>query len=1111
VHGYDAAVALPVARQYPCTAGYYCTSYTGGTLQVLCPAGYFCVAGASGTPGGASGVPSGTGVSPCGSNTYSLGGATATTSAACVTCASGTGSTPGSSSCTLVTLASWVGSSTAVATGFGGATCPASPTTFASQCGTPTSSLTGLSPTPLSYATYATITHVTTPGAGTFQFATGTTALLPAAPPTAFTAATGSYIAFCSPTVYVAGNIAFSNPVVTVNAKFVTANPPLGAYFAQYTSLTTPAQSGGTPAPTVAWSTLVSPVPSALTLSTASLKFQAPAGTFDSKTGQVCVAIGATSLASANWFIDTAGVLFQATAACTTNGYYLTSPTCSPCNAGTYAVAPATACTPCAAGFYGTGGGLGTPTCTGPCPAGYYCPQNTNSATPTATKCVAGYCVVEPTAHIVSGIATNIVTAPTIGLLVAGTPLYFKASGSVLSITGTGCPVDASTLVSTPTYACAPGSNTFQISPSATSCGTICSVTVTTLGSLTVAASVSVTAVSTTLHTMTAPVGTLAAGTRLLFTPYASSLTLSGGGTVACPANAAALAGAALYAAAPAANAFRVSTFHTAVPVTGVTNGVVSAVVGTLLTGQVLFFTAPAPTALTGSGTVAAAACPTDAPSLAATVVFALAPAVNSFLITTISTGITPATFAAANTITAAVGTLTAFQRVVFSVGTGSFTFPAATPTGGGGTPACPATAAAFGSTALYATKPAAGSFQVTTRSAPVAVTAISTATGYLTAAVGTLTVGAPLNFVAGTAVLTIGGCTGITNAATLASVGAFVCGTPTATTFQIGLQAACTNICTFSAATVGTLAVTPSCMFSGYAVGSMTVTPACLLTATTLAALSVTPACNMVSSLSGIPTVAIGGAVTATMNACPAGSYCTYGATTATGQCLAGYYCPAATGSVQFTGSISGTALTVTGTPTGTIALSSLIDYSIGAVLPDTIVVAQTSGTAGGAGTYTVSVSQAVASTTLYTAGLACAVGTFAGAGSQAVCLPCTSTGSCLALGSNSASSNPCQAGFYCTSYTGGTAQIQCPAGFWCGAGRARVASTPAPRAAAWALAARGPPRTSARRATFAARYPPPPCRAPAPRATGAARASPWAPPTRAPLARSRRGAPRT
>jgi len=65
-----------------------------------------------------------------------------------------------------------------------------------------------------------------------------------------------------------------------------------------------------------------------------------------------------------------------------------------------------------------------------------------------------------------------------------------------------------------------------------------------------------------------------------------------------------------------------VSTFPTAVPVTGIANSVVSAAVGTLLAGQVLTFTAPAPTAVTGAG-AAPAACPTNAGALSSTVLYA--------------------------------------------------------------------------------------------------------------------------------------------------------------------------------------------------------------------------------------------------------------------------------------------------------------------------------------------------------------------------------------------------------------------------------------------------------------------------------------------------------
>lgn len=64
------------------------------------------------------------------------------------------------------------------------------------------------------------------------------------------------------------------------------------------------------------------------------------------------------------------------------------------------------------------------------------------------------------------------------------------------------------------------------------------------------------------------------------------------------------------------------------------------------------------------------------------------------------------------------------------------------------------------------------------------------------------------------------------------------------------------------------------------------------------------------------------------------------------------------------FTGSISGTTLTVTGTPTGALEPEHVILG--GSVQTNTYIVQQLTGTTGGAGTYQVSVSQTVASTSL-------------------------------------------------------------------------------------------------------------------------------------------------
>lgn len=67
--------------------------------------------------------------------------------------------------------------------------------------------------------------------------------------------------------------------------------------------------------------------------------------------------------------------------------------------------------------------------------------------------------------------------------------------------------------------------------------------------------------------------------------------------------------------------------------------------------------------------------------------------------------------------------------------------------------------------------------------------------------------------------------------------------------------------------------------------------------------------------------------------------------------------------GAVSFTGSISGTTLTVTGTPTGTIAVGQTISGTN--VTAGTTITALGTGI-GGAGTYTVSLNQTVSSTTI-------------------------------------------------------------------------------------------------------------------------------------------------
>ena len=91
-----------------------------------------------------------------------------------------------------------------------------------------------------------------------------------------------------------------------------------------------------------------------------------------------------------------------------------------------------------------------------------------------------------------------------------------------------------------------------------------------------------------------------------------------------------------------------------------------------------------------------------------------------------------------------------------------------------------------------------------------------------------------------------------------------------------------------------------------------------------------------------------------------------------------------------QFAASISGTTMTVTGSPTGVIQVGMLISGSN--VTADTTITAAGTGT-GGTGTYTVSASQTVASTTI-TGTIRCIVGTFVnGAAGGSGAVPASST----------------------------------------------------------------------------------------------------------------------
>jgi hypothetical protein len=71
-------------------------------------------------------------------------------------------------------------------------------------------------------------------------------------------------------------------------------------------------------------------------------------------------------------------------------------------------------------------------------------------------------------------------------------------------------------------------------------------------------------------------------------------------------------------------------------------------------------------------------------------------------------------------------------------------------------------------------------------------------------------------------------------------------------------------------------------------------------------------------------------------------------------------------TPSSTFTGSISGTTLTVSAVSSGTLAVGQILDDASGLVADGTTITALGTGT-GGTGTYTVSVSQTVGSETLY------------------------------------------------------------------------------------------------------------------------------------------------
>ena len=70
--------------------------------------------------------------------------------------------------------------------------------------------------------------------------------------------------------------------------------------------------------------------------------------------------------------------------------------------------------------------------------------------------------------------------------------------------------------------------------------------------------------------------------------------------------------------------------------------------------------------------------------------------------------------------------------------------------------------------------------------------------------------------------------------------------------------------------------------------------------------------------------------------------------------------------GTATFTGSITGTTLTVSALTSGTILVGHIL-HGTASLMPHTRIISQTSGTTGGVGDYVVSISQTLASTTLY------------------------------------------------------------------------------------------------------------------------------------------------
>lgn len=107
--------------------------------------------------------------------------------------------------------------------------------------------------------------------------------------------------------------------------------------------------------------------------------------------------------------------------------------------------------------------------------------------------------------------------------------------------------------------------------------------------------------------------------------------------------------------------------------------------------------------------------------------------------------------------------------------------------------------------------------------------------------------------------------------------------------------------------------------------------------------------------------------AATATNNAATALSTANGAQTSANGKNQIFYSTSSPTTTAVFTGSISGTTLTISSVSSGTVTIGKSITNSTATILEGTAITAFVSGTSGGAGTYTVNLSNSISSQTIY------------------------------------------------------------------------------------------------------------------------------------------------